>query len=300
MKKGIVIEIKDNRATVMVSGGSFLSLPAEADWKKGDVVSVHAKSSKNSETAQNAMGMVKSKTWRALGAVAACLVVLIPLSIFGGTLYYTPEALVSLDVNPSIELSVNRFDRIIGVRAYNEEGETILQQSNLRNQKVQDAVRTLIAQELDPYLKTSPYLTFSVETEDQNYENQLMDTLRTAISTVSDLDPQLANLGVDYYAVDDSTVERAHSHHITAGKYVTLMQLQEYMPEMQIEQYSHCGIGEIKEQIHSCASAHGRSGSGTSDIQPSGSGTSKGGPAVGGEMEHGQSHRSEHNRGHNH
>ncbi len=268
MKKGIVIEIKGRQATVMVSGGSFLSVRAEAGWKKGDVVSVPKK----------AAG--KTKTWRTLGSVAACLVLLVPLSLLGGRLYFTPEALVSLDVNPSIELSVNRFDRIIGVRAYNKDGEAILRQSDLRNQKVQDAVRTLVTQELDSYLKTSPYLTFSVETDDQSYEDQLMEVLRTAVSKVSDLDPELSDLGVDYYAVDDATVESAHSHHITAGKYVTLMQLQEYMPEMRIEQYSHCGIGEIKEQIHSCASEHGR--------------------AEDGGTQHSEAHRSEHSGSHDH
>ena len=53
---------------------------------------------------------------------AACFLVLL---LGGNWLYFTPTTKISIDVNPSIELSINRFDRVISVGAFNEDGKEL-------------------------------------------------------------------------------------------------------------------------------------------------------------------------------
>ena len=60
---------------------------------------------------------------RALPALAACL--LLTLCLGGGYLYFVPTAYISVDINPSLELRVNRFDRVVDVEAYNEDGQAL-------------------------------------------------------------------------------------------------------------------------------------------------------------------------------
>lgn len=37
--------------------------------------------------------------------------------------YFTPVSTISIDVNPSIELDINQFGKVIDVKSYNEDGD---------------------------------------------------------------------------------------------------------------------------------------------------------------------------------
>ena len=63
-----------------------------------------------------------------LSAVACALLIFIG----GNWLYFTPTAEISIDINPSIELSVNRFDRVISVNGYNEDGDILAEQLDIK------------------------------------------------------------------------------------------------------------------------------------------------------------------------
>ena len=55
---------------------------------------------------------------------AVCLMVLC-FGWAGYNIYYTPITVISVDINPSVELGVNRFDRVISVSAFNSEADEI-------------------------------------------------------------------------------------------------------------------------------------------------------------------------------
>ncbi|MEG1782723.1 MAG: hypothetical protein RR253_05705, partial [Oscillospiraceae bacterium] len=55
-----------------------------------------------------------------------------------------PHTYVSLDVNPSVEYTLNMFDRVLSVNAVNEDGASILQEVNLadfNNKTIDDAIK---------------------------------------------------------------------------------------------------------------------------------------------------------------
>lgn len=77
----------------------------------------------------------KASAWAA--AAAAALVLLGG----GGYLYASPYAYVSLDVNPSVEYVLNRFDRVLQATAVNEDGGRVLEGARLANKTIDAAVR---------------------------------------------------------------------------------------------------------------------------------------------------------------
>ncbi len=79
---------------------------------------------------------------RRLAPALACL--MIALGGMGG-LYFTPTSVISIDVNPSLELSVNRFDRVVGVTSYNEDGRALVQELTLTHQNYAEAVEQVKA-----------------------------------------------------------------------------------------------------------------------------------------------------------
>ena len=91
---------------------------------------------------------------RRVAAVAAAIIILMIGTI--GTAYAIPYGTVSLESDPSIEYTINCFDYVIGVKALNEDGETVLSEigdGKLKHHKIDDAVKTTVEQiKKDGYL----------------------------------------------------------------------------------------------------------------------------------------------------
>ena len=86
------------------------------------------------------------------GSMAAAAAVLLLLG--GGIVYALPDAYVSLDVNPSIEYTVNRFDRVLRVRPVNEDAAAIVASlARTRNVTIGEALTQSVS-----VLSTSHYL----------------------------------------------------------------------------------------------------------------------------------------------
>lgn len=97
-------------------------------------------------------------------AAAACLV----LALLGGAyVALTPTAYVGIDVNPSIELAVNRFDRVVGARGVNDDGADVLQGADVMWAGCADALG-IIGERLEQegYLDGGAELEVSVTCDD--------------------------------------------------------------------------------------------------------------------------------------
>ena len=90
--------------------------------------------------------------YKVLASAFACVALL----LFGGYwLYFTPTVEISIDVNPSIELGVNRFNRIVSLESYNEDGQALLDSLDIRFTEYSDAVTQIIESENICLLYTS-------------------------------------------------------------------------------------------------------------------------------------------------
>ena len=131
-KTGLVLNIENNTATLVTSSGEFVKVIASKSKPKiGETYS----------------GAVKKENnyLRYLATVAALLIIFIG---GGGTAYayYTPTATVLISINPSIELKINRFDKIIKVSPKNTDGETLLKSVKLKNKNIDEALTLVVEQ----------------------------------------------------------------------------------------------------------------------------------------------------------
>lgn len=78
---------------------------------------------------------------RTLAGLCACLVLVLCLGIFS---FLRTESVVELDVNPSVELTINRYSRVLSARALNEDGVAVLGEMNLRFLDLDTAVNALV------------------------------------------------------------------------------------------------------------------------------------------------------------
>lgn len=251
MKTGIVFKIDGRKSIVLKADGSFASVSTRSGWKVGETVSV-------SETSRNRVTPFL--------AMAACLT-LVFLGSFGwNQLYTSPTAIISLDVNPSIELNVNRFNRIVSATALNDEGTQILTEANIKNAEYQEAlVNILNAEGTNGYLTSNANVVLTVFASDPAVQSSLLTELQGVVdSKVSLYSDQITT---EYHAVDESTVNGAHGHGVTAGKYLYLQELQELAPERDISQFTHHSIDQIKGEIETCRQEHSGSGGDATHVE---------------------------------
>ncbi len=132
----------------------------------------------------------KKKPGRAVkAAVAACLA-LVLAGGGGGMYYYQANAVasvVSLDVNPSIELKVNRNEKVLSCAALNEDAAKVLFNmdggADLVGTKLDVAVNALVGALVRAgYLDSiSSAILISVEDKDQSRAEKLQDELTTIV-----------------------------------------------------------------------------------------------------------------------
>lgn len=82
--------------------------------------------------------------YAACALAAAFVLVFGGLSAFGWISAHQVDALVTLDVNPSVELKVNKDDRVLAADAKNEDAVKILDNMDLKNTPIDVAINALI------------------------------------------------------------------------------------------------------------------------------------------------------------
>jgi hypothetical protein len=167
------------------------------------------------------------KTGRLAAIAAACFLVILG---GGAVAYYTPVTYVSLDVNPSIEYSVNMFDRVISAEGVNDDGTEILNQidlDSLKNKSIDEAVAFTIDEiAKEGYLNASD-AGIVITTSADNMENAdaLAKELEQAASDACEKNNCTA--AVSAQAVGKKRVEEAKELGVTPGKLNLVEKLQE-------------------------------------------------------------------------
>ena len=61
--------------------------------------------------------------------------------------YAAPVSSVSVDINPSVELRMNVYDRVVGVTGYNDDGEKLAESLDVKNMYCTDAINEVLQSE---------------------------------------------------------------------------------------------------------------------------------------------------------
>ncbi len=80
-------------------------------------------------------------------AICATVAAVIAIAVFGGVQYtqnFATESIVSLDVNPSIEIAVSRSERVLEVTALNADGKKVIGDMDLEGSDIDVAVNALV------------------------------------------------------------------------------------------------------------------------------------------------------------
>ena len=183
-------------------------------------------------------------------AIACALLLVCGLGA-GGALYYQhPVAYLSLDINPSIELGINAFDKVVTVASYNSDGDAVLSDLQLYRQPTADAVAALVqaaAQKGYVYSDGSTVISLTAETA----QPALAETLQqSAVQAAQQSLLASGNTAVVYTTgIGLELREEARALGISPGKLNLIQKLQQLDPGIATQSYQNARVTEIMKQI---------------------------------------------------
>lgn len=180
--------------------------------------------------------------------VTVCLLLLAGTGSY--SVYRKPVSYISIDVNPSIELGINCFGRVVSAKAYNEDGQNVLQHVSVKNISYIRAINRLLADESDLlYLRENSLLVFTVISDQPH---SIMEEIRT-----NEFAQTYETL---MYTSDADCMEEAHSHEMSFGIYRAYLELSLYDSTVTVEDCHGMSIGEIQNRIEGCRHHNGTQG----------------------------------------
>lgn len=222
--KAVVLETNKKYAAVLNSDGTITKI-INRNYNVGQVI------------------IIKKNRYAKIAAIAAAFVLLFSISAYS---YFAPYTYVSIDVNPSIEFSVNRFDRVISVKAVNDDGSEILSKavvSKVNHKNITDAViQTLKEVKEKGYFEDESQIV--IATSNSNEEKALSLAKKIQKEALKEVDDTVT---VETISVGLGRVKQAKEIGITPGKLNLIEKLKEVSgnPEFDIKDWVDKSVKEI-------------------------------------------------------
>lgn len=199
------------------------------------------------------------KKWMAM---AACLALLL---LCGGGLFLRQAnavaSVVSIDVNPSIELRVNQNEKVLACVPMNDDAHAILADmgdgEDLKGAKLDVAVNAIVGSLVrNGYLESiSSAIMISVEDRDQSRAHRLQQDLSAAVDGILRDSASQASVLTQTVTQDTSLEKQAKDHHISTGKAALVNRILALNNSLSFEELSRLSIGELKDLAETGAPA---------------------------------------------
>jgi hypothetical protein len=192
----------------------------------------------------------KSMTMKRAIAVACAAVLVCGTSIGAFAYYNTPTSYLSLDINPSVELGVNPFGKVVSAMAYNNDGKTILNGYNVYGLEVKSAINTLVksaAQNGFVAKDGSTVIAVTSETDDSSTAVNLEDAAAQGADAAVKSEGDTATIQKENVAIERR--DEARKLGITPGKLNLIQKLQALDPTITVDQYKDAKVKDIMKKF---------------------------------------------------
>ena len=174
---------------------------------------------------------------RRVVALAVCLILVCGITAFGWWISNDSFRIVYVDVNPSVALHVNRFERVCEVEFLNEDAQRILSDVRLNRCTVEDALANIIdACTASGYMDGAAELYISAKDGDA-----LIDRLEDCALQKSD-----GQYSVNTTQFTDEEQEMARPHGISPGKYRLITSILDVDASYALEDLTKKPMRELK------------------------------------------------------
>ncbi len=214
--KTVIVEIKKNNAAALTDDGCVIKVK-DRNYAIGEVIKV------------GKLQKINKPKFAIIATCAAALAIVFGISTW---VYFTPYTYVSLDVNPSVEFEVNRFDRVLSVTAVNDDGSEILQDIDVNNMTIDEALKTTVNEiEQEGYFDGQDPGGIMISTSSEN-EEQAQSLAKELENTAEEvITDNGESIEIEAVSVGLQRVREAHALGTTPGKLNLVKEMQNCLDE---------------------------------------------------------------------
>lgn len=171
---------------------------------------------------------------------AACAVM---LAVFFGMgsyrVFNTAVSYISIDINPSVELGLNRFNNVVEAAAYNDDGAELLKDIDLKGKSYTEAIDSLLkSQEFISFLEENNRLDFTVVSDKQD---EIVDGIQGC--------EEYGRYNGHCHGADSDLALQARECGLSVGKYRAYTELVQYDENVTPEDCRNMTMKQIYDKI---------------------------------------------------
>ena len=176
--------------------------------------------------------------YRSALAMAACMV----LMVFGGfQMYFKPTTQISIDINPSMVLEVNRFGHVISAEGRNEDGVMLLDSLDITFMNYSEAVEQIVNSEtVSTLLDHGELLSIGVIGQDGSRSEEIYSAMQHCVDQRN---------SVHCYYANFEEVAAARELGLTYVRYQAYRILQEHGHDVEVDEIKDMSMRAIRNMI---------------------------------------------------
>lgn len=182
-------------------------------------------------------------------AAAACLLFFL---VVGNWFYFTPTAQISIDINPSLELGINRFGQVVSVEGKNDDGQALAESLQIKHLNYTDAIHRILAcDSIAALLANDAVMSIGVIGPDGAQSDRILSDIETCTAQVKN---------THCYHAHAEEVEAAHAAGLSYGKYRAYLQLQSLDPNITPDEIQNMTMGQLWDLIEQLSGSQHHNG----------------------------------------
>lgn len=181
---------------------------------------------------------------------AAVTAVCAALAFFAGIkLYFTPTTHINIDINPSLDLGINYFDRVVSVSALNDDGKKLMETLDIKFSAYDEALRKILDNEsVEALLSEDEIMTVTVIETNTAQSANILSAAKACASDYSN---------VHCHSASSEEASAAYALGLSCEKYRAFLELCALDPDITPEKVQGMSMRQIRELIAALRSENG-------------------------------------------
>ncbi len=161
-------------------------------------------------------------------------------------LYFTPSVVLSLEINPGIDITLNRFNKVIAYEGANEDGAQLAQTLNIQNMDYIKAVQEIMTNDtIKKFLDEGEIMSIAVLGENQSRNERIMQAINSCDEN---------NGSIYCCSLNSEQTQQAAQMGLTPGKYKAYLTLLNLDPSITVSQVQNMSMRQIRNLINELSS----------------------------------------------
>ncbi|SFS63112.1 anti-sigma-I factor RsgI family protein [Marininema halotolerans] len=245
MQRGIVMEVGSKKCVVMTPDGQFLTVPRNGrNVDLGDEFTFQLQNE-----GKTWMNRLSRPAWITGGVTVAALMLFMWLLPQWVTEEAHAASYVYIDLNPSLELGVNKDREVVKLRALNPAAKRLVKGMDWKGAEVKDVVvEVLNRAKRARYLDHKERVMISqIDKDKESSSGQTLDLIKNEVKDT----PGLSDTKLDMYTLPLPNVlkKEAEENGISPVKYAVGLVARRHGEDLSIQELSNMSISELMKKV---------------------------------------------------